>query len=84
MRTILRAYSSDGSFESLLEQDLQKEKDTVLHEIIDNLRSLLDDQTNYVFIVEREKFMIEIEEYFSNVIREFETDYEHDKFQLLD
>ena len=84
LRTILRAYCSDGSFESLSEQDLHKGKDIVLDEILRSLKSSLTDQTNFVYILEREKFMVEIEDYFRHVIRAFETDNEQGKFKLLD
>lgn len=84
LRTILRAYCSDGSFESLSEQDLHKDKGIILDEILRSFKSSLADQTNLVYILEREKFMVEIEDYFRHVIREFETDNEQGKFKLLD
>ena len=83
LKTMLRAYSSDVIFESLSEQDLQKDKNTILSEILALLKSNLANEKYMDYISEREIFMLEIEKYFNNVIKEFGKNHQHEKFQLL-
>ncbi len=80
---ILHAYTPNGTLDSLIEEDLGKEKNLVVHGILENLSTTLTDQTKMSYIVERENFFQEIEKYFHNVNREFGKGHENEIFPLI-
>jgi len=80
LRTILRGYSSEGSFESVSKQDLCVDKTTIVDRIS---KSLTSSVILIEYITGKEEFLEEIRKYFHAVNREFTENYEGEKFPLL-